>query len=405
MSRAPANEALITGIGLVSSLGDGVDAHWSRLSSGGVATPVIDEITTSPYPNHPLSELAYEQQIPGRGDRRQMGPWQLLGTYAAGLALTDAGLGEDEDAKAQMDLLVAAGSGERDQESDDAILDEVHDLPDDEVALNRLMMDTLRPTLFLAQLANLLAGNISIVHKVTGSSCTIMGAEMAGVSAVENAVSKIHAGDGQMLLVGGAFNAGTNEHFCLTAGLNRLWDKPYRSVWERGQDGGGACPGSVGVFLVIEASGHAQERGARAYARIDQIRSGREGPASPDCSIRALVNGLTPGPLCVISGASGIEPQTSDERTFLEELSAAGLDLAVRSHANILGWSKDVHFLAGLALAAIAAQRRAFYDPFEQTGFEQPAGESAERFLVTASGQWRGAGAALVSGLANESGN
>ncbi len=402
MNQSPVNEALITGIGLVSSLGDGVDAHWSRLTSGGVARPVIDEVTAAPYPIHPLGELAYEEQIPGRGDRRQMGPWQLLGTYAAGLALADAGLSDDEQAKSRMDLLVAAGAGERDQESDDAILGEVHDLPDDGVAHNRLMMDTLRPTLFLAQLANLLAGNISIVHKVTGSSCTIMGAEMAGVSAVENAVSKVRAGRGQMFLVGGSFVASANEHLSLMAGLNRLWDKPHRSVWERGGDGSGTIAGSVGVFLVIEASGHAIERGARAYARIDEVRSGRQSADASDYPMRALGTGLAPGPLCVISGASGIEPQTSDERACLGEFSTAGLELVVRSHANVLGWSKDVHFPAGLALAAIAAHRRAIYDPFEDSGFEQPAGVTPERILVTASGQWRGAGAALVSGLADQ---
>ena len=208
-----------------------------------------------------------------------------------------------------------------------------------------------------------------------------------------------------MVLVGGAFNAGQNEHVCLMAGLNRLWDKPYRSVWERGRDGGGASPGSVGVFVLIEASYHANERGARVYGYIDQICSGREGPQSPDCCIRALAGGLAPGPLHVISGASGIEPQTSEEKNFLDELSTAGLDLAVRSHANVLGWSKDVHFLAGLALAAIAAHRRAFYDPFEQSGYEQPAGGDAQRFLVTATGQWRGAGAALVNSLELTSGH
>jgi len=45
-------------------------------------------------------------------------------------------------------------------------------------------MSDLRPTLFLAQLSNLLAGNISIVHGVTGSSRTFMGEEQSGVDAV-----------------------------------------------------------------------------------------------------------------------------------------------------------------------------------------------------------------------------
>ena len=52
-------------------------------------------------------------------------------------------------------------------------------------------MSDLRPTLFLAQLSNLLAGNISIVHGVTGSSRTFMGEEAAGVDAVRIALARI----------------------------------------------------------------------------------------------------------------------------------------------------------------------------------------------------------------------
>ncbi len=55
-------------------------------------------------------------------------------------------------------------------------------------------MNDLRPTLFLAQLSNLLAGNISIVHGVTGSSRTFMGEESAGVDAVRIALARIAAG-------------------------------------------------------------------------------------------------------------------------------------------------------------------------------------------------------------------
>ena len=47
--------------------------------------------------------------------------------------------------------------------------------------LNERLMSDLRPTLFLAQLSNLLAGNIAIVHGVSGTSRTFMGEEVAGV--------------------------------------------------------------------------------------------------------------------------------------------------------------------------------------------------------------------------------
>ena len=74
------------------------------------------------------------------------------------------------------------------------------------VLLNEKLTTELRPTLFLAQLSNLLAGNISIVHKVTGSSRTFMGEEGSGVSAVETAAARIRSGQSTHALVGGAFN-------------------------------------------------------------------------------------------------------------------------------------------------------------------------------------------------------
>ena len=394
MSTPSPTEAWITGIGLVSSLGDGPKAHWTRLAAGGVAEPVVDEESAAPFPIHPLCDVDYETQIPKRGDRRQMGPWQLLGTYAAGQALSDAGLAEDEELKSKVHLLVAAGTGERDPESDQTILSEISALPADEPALNRLMMDTLRPTLFLSQLSNLLAGNISIVHRVTGSSMTFMGAEMAGVSVVENAVRRIHSGRDKLFLVGGSFVAARDDHLLEYVAREAAWAHPWRPVWERAEAGGGAVLGSVGAFLVIEASDHATERGANAYARIDDVLSDRTPIA--ETIVRALES-VRAGPLAVLSGASGIETQTSLERTALGGVELDGGTPFVRAISSMVGLSREAHFPAGVALAAIAAQKRRLYDPSAKSAFEARSDEVISRFLVTASGQIRGSGAATLS--------
>ena len=76
---------------------------------------------------------------------------------------------------ATMDMIVAAGGGERDIAVDTLVVDEAANSNDRERMLNEKLMSELRPTLFLSQLSNLMAGNISIVHKVTGSSRTFMG--------------------------------------------------------------------------------------------------------------------------------------------------------------------------------------------------------------------------------------
>jgi len=85
--------------------------------------------------------------------------------------------------------------------ADGAILDGLRTADPPGPFLNKRLSNDLRPTLFLAQLPNLLAGNISIVHKVTGSSRTFMGEEIAGISAVEVAWRRIAAGQGDVFVV------------------------------------------------------------------------------------------------------------------------------------------------------------------------------------------------------------
>src|SRR5947208_14783694 len=67
-------------------------------------------------------------------------------------------------------------------------------------------MGDLRTTLFLAQLSNLLAGNIAIVHGVSGTSRTFMGEEVAGADAARIALARIAAGQSDIALIGGSHN-------------------------------------------------------------------------------------------------------------------------------------------------------------------------------------------------------
>src|SRR6266850_1538034 len=82
-------EARITGIGIVSSLGEGLDAHWDALNEKKIN---VDDKRFAPYIVHPLAPVTFDAQIPKKGDQRQMEAWQRIGTYAAGLALDSAGI-------------------------------------------------------------------------------------------------------------------------------------------------------------------------------------------------------------------------------------------------------------------------------------------------------------------------
>src|SRR3954467_6473757 len=250
---AGAKEVWITGIGIVSSLGEGLDAHWDALNAKRVN---VDEKRFAPYIVHPLAPVSFDAQIPKKGDQRQMEAWQRIGTYAAGLALDSAGVKGNQEILSRMDMIVAAGGGERDTVVDMAILNAYVQGNSSDMFLNEHLMNDLRPTLFLAQLSNLLAGNISIVHGVTGSSRTFMGEELAGIDAVRIALARIQAGQSDIALVGGAYNGERSDVVMLYEFGGYCLKSEFRPVWDRQQSGGFAI-GSLGAFLVVESRTHA----------------------------------------------------------------------------------------------------------------------------------------------------
>jgi len=396
------SEVWVTGIGLVSSLGEGLDTHWAQLTSGKTPVPSVDTEHQSPYPVHPIVELDIAAQIPKRSDQRQMGPWQHLGTYAAGLALDDAGIAHDADLLAKTNLIVAAGGGERDIEVDTAIMEKVSTSDNPGVELNASLSTELRPTLFLAQLSNLMAGNISIVHGVTDSSRTFMGEETAGVTAIETAVAQIQNGQGDIFLVGGAYIAERADLIMLMEFGHALWSGDHGSVWSREDTEGGMIMGSAGAFLILESRTHAQARGAKPHARINKVVSDRctrqAGAARKvaDSLLEQICDQIPEGPLPVLSGCSGIQPQLAEERGFFDSLSERGFDPSIRGVTTLFGNTMEAQFPVNVALASLAVSRGAFFDPFDNTGVEQNFSGKPECILISTWGHWRGEALGLV---------
>ncbi len=399
-----AREVWITGIGLTSSLGEGVEAHWQAMAEAETPVSVLDRESTPPFAIHPMVALDLDQQIPRRADQRQMEPWQRTGTYTAGLALADAGIAGNTDILSHTHMVVAAGGGERDIPVDDEILQALQSTADPEAFINERLGNDLRPTLFLAQLPNLMAGNISIVHKVTGSSRTFMGEEIAGVSALESAWRRLRGDQGDIFLVGGCWLAGRKDLVLYDALGSNLWAGEPISVWARPDKGGGAVMGSVGAFLVLEARAHAEARGARPYARLSEVRSDQsrrlpgQAKAKAERQFAEIDETLAGKDFAVLSGATGMEQATREEQAFLSGLIGTGRASTVRGIANTLGSCVETTFPALAGLAALAVSRKGFYSPADETGFEQPAG-AAKRVLLTSWGIWRGEGMGLVEAV------
>src|SRR3954467_9202846 len=256
-SKAGPAEVWITGIGLATSLGEGLDANWDALNARRIN---VDEKSFAPYVVHPWAQVNLDTQIPKKGDQRQMEAWQRIGTYAAGLALDSAGVKGNKEILGGMDMIVAAAGGERDLTVDISILNAAAKGNSAPGFLNERLMNGLRPTLFLAQLSNLLAGNIAIVHGVCGTSRTFMGEEAASIDAARIALARIESGQSEIALVGAAHNGERSDLLVLYEfGDFNLTDK-FVPLWAR-QDDSGFALGSAGCFLVLESREHAEARG------------------------------------------------------------------------------------------------------------------------------------------------
>jgi len=393
---AEARAAVITGIGILSCLGEGPDDHWRRLMEG---KPEAGAKTIGPYVVHPIGPVDFDKQIPKRGDQRQMEPWQRIGVYAAGLALESAGIKGNSELLGKTDMIVAAGSGERDLAVDAAIIEGLPRAANPAAYLNERLMNDLRPTLFLAQLSNLLAGNISIVHGVTGSSRTFMGEEAAGVDAVRIALARILAGQSELALVGGSHNGERKDLLAQYDFGGYLLKGDYRPVWERAPAGGFASA-SLGAFLILEERAHAQKRGAKPLARLVSAlsdRAERKGGGITQ-SLRRLWEKIAPsidaGRCAVFSGASGAEPATGEERAFLAELG-----VAVRAPGSYVGHGPEPQFAMNAALATLALSHGAVYPPCDRTGVEKNMDEKLTQVAITGVGHWRGEGLALIEAM------
>ncbi len=388
-------EVWITGAGILSCLGEGLDAHWAKLNTPLADAHPYDDKAFAPFIVHPLPPMSFESQIPKKGDQRQMELWQRIGVYAAGLALNDAGVAGKPDILDHTDMIVAASSGERDISLDNQIFNAIKNAANPGAFLNEALLTGLRPTLFLAQLPNLLAGNISIVHGVTGSSRTFMGEEPAGIDALRVAHARIAARQSEITIVGGAYHGARWDMILVFELANAVLKDRFAPVWDRGPAGGIALA-SLGAFLVLESPEHAKARGAKPRARLSAVLSDRNLRQTGDteATLRAQFESLAPkirrSEAAIISGAAGQEPATAAEKNAL-----AQFGLAVRSTGSHLGHGVEAQIFANLAIACTTLERGALF-PAAGSADTRESPAKLSQLVVTSVGHWRGEGLALA---------
>jgi len=398
-----AREVWITGYGLLSPLGETPAAWFAALAAPERWRGAIDADGYAPFPIHPVRDYPLEKQVPKPGDQRAMGPLMQYGAYAAGLALEMAGIKGDSALLQETHLVAASGAGERDWDLDKQILATLDAADDRAALLNQQLSDGLRPTLFLAQLPNLFAGNISIIHGVAGSSRTFMGEESAGIDALRVALRRCAAGQGDIFLVGAAFNAARPDiHQQYHAG-NILLSGAWQPLWHR--PAAGLCLGSSGAFVVIEARERAEKRGAKPRARLVAVESERTarkpGAAAKiaEGEFARILPHVKAGSLAVLSGASGRGSITGEEREFLSAI-AGDTGLPIRGTAAAFGHAMECAPLQNLVLAVATLEQGTLCPPLDPAEpVEAEFDGRVRQILVTSWGHLKGEGMVLVEAI------
>jgi len=260
---------VVTGLGLVTPLGCGVDLAWRRLIEGRSGIRLIDRFEVADLPSKvaglvPLGtgpgEFDTDALMPPK-DARKSDQFILYGIGAAVEAVQDAGWQPaDERARERTGVLIGSGIGGLDTIADTAI------------ELERRGPRRVSPFFIPASLINLVSGQVSIRFGFKGPNHAVVTACSTGAHAIGDASRMIALGDADVMVAGGAEAAvcrlGVAGFAAMRALSTRYNDTPERASrpWDEGRDG--FVMGEGAGVLVLEELEHARARGAKIYAEV-----------------------------------------------------------------------------------------------------------------------------------------
>lgn len=260
---------VITGLGLVTPLGSGVERTWQRLLEGRSGVRRIDTLDVADLPARiaglvprgtSAGELDLDQVLPAK-ERRRMGDFMLYAIAAAREAMRDAEYRpESELERERAGVLIGSGIG---------------GLPEIEraaLALHERGPRRISPFFIPSSLVNEASGVVSIEHGLRGPNHAVATACATGAHALGDAARMIQLDDADVMLAGGteaAISRLTIAGFAimqaLSTGFNDTPEAASRP-WDRARDG--FVLGEGAGVVVLEELGHARRRGARIYAEV-----------------------------------------------------------------------------------------------------------------------------------------
>jgi len=260
---------VVTGVGIVSPLGVGVDHVWKRLLNGESGIRKIDNFDASELASQvagivPRGEGEGEFNINNyvsTKDTKKMDDFIIYGLAAATEAVEDSGWKpEDEEDKERTGVMVGSGIGG---------LQRIH-----ETALSFAEKGPRRVSPFFipASLINLVSGHISIKYGFKGPNHSAVTACATGTHAVADAARIIACGEADVIVAGGAESAvcslgvaGFSSAKALSTSFN---DDPTKASRPFDKDRDGFVIAEGAGILVLEEYEHAKARGAKIYGEV-----------------------------------------------------------------------------------------------------------------------------------------
>jgi 3-oxoacyl-[acyl-carrier-protein] synthase II len=273
---------VITGLGLVTPLGDSPDRVWAALSEGmGMVRP-LEAFRVAGLPNHIGAEIRdfdlknyalpkYRNAL--RKSRKYMARDIQLAVAAAQLAVADAGLAEGGGDPTRIGIDLGAGliSSELDELAPAIGHASQGGRPFDFQVWGRESIGMIEPIWLLKYLPNMLACHISILIDCQGPNNTITEADASSNLAIAEAARVIARGRADIMISGGAdskIHPLSLVRMALLENMSRWKGEPSQACrpFDRRRDGW--VPGEGAGILILEEREHALRRGARIHGEV-----------------------------------------------------------------------------------------------------------------------------------------
>jgi 3-oxoacyl-[acyl-carrier-protein] synthase II len=252
---------VITGIGIVSPLGCGVDAFWDALRAGRGGVGAITAFDTSGMASRIAGEVKgfdAEVYVPKK-DQRRMDRFSQYALGAAQMALTDSGLDLAAEDLERIGVVIGSGVGG------------LQTLEAQHSVLRDKGPGRCSPFMIPMMISNIAGGLVAIAHGLKGPNYAVVSACASAAHSLGDALRLIQRGDADVMVSGGAEAAVCPlgvAGFCAMRALSTRNDDPEHASrpFDRERDGFVIADGA-GV-LVIEELEHARARGASIYAEL-----------------------------------------------------------------------------------------------------------------------------------------